>query len=154
MVVDHSPSIFRPRDVPVPNDKKNFVLCVGVDVLNQPLCDAKKGIAQFEHRSWKFTQEVIANLREMATLDCHNLGTHENIIEEKLIEMAEFVNDNGGWTVMGWHRRGTTNMGPNNEPVVTLQTLGHLMRIFPTSLADEKKDDYLATRFTHSPTAD
>ena len=134
--------------------KKNFVLRVGVDVLNQPLYDAKKGIAQFEHRSWKFTQEVIANLREMATLDYHNLGTYENIIEEKLIEMAEFVNGNGGWTVMGWHRRGTTSMGPNNEPVVALQTIGHLIRIFPTSLADEKKDAYLATRFTYSPTAD
>ena len=90
----------------------------------------------------------------MATLDYHNLGAYENIIEEKLIEMAELVNNNGGWTVMGWHRRGTTNMGPNNEPVLALQTLGHLIRIFPTDLPDEKKDDYLATRFTYCPTDD
>ena len=83
----------------------------------------------------------------MATLDHHNLGTHENIIEEKLIEMAEFVNDNGGWTVMGWHRRGTTNMGPNNVPVVTLQTLGHLMRIFPTSLADRAFHNHWGSGF-------
>ena len=133
------------------NIKRNFVLRVGVDVHNQSQYDASKGVAEFEHRSWKFTQTVIRNIREMSNLDFNNLGKYENIIEDQLTAMAEFINENGGWTVMGWHRRGTTNTGSNNEPVIALSTKGHLVRIEPTNVPDEKKEDYLATKFTYSP---
>ena len=132
--------------------KRNFVLRVGVDVLNQEGYDARTAMAQFEHRSWKFTQDVIVNLREMATLDYHNLSKYESVMEEKLIEMAELVNQNGGWTIMGWHRRGaTTSAGPNNESILALQTRGHLIRILPTKLPEDKKEEYLATRFSCCP---
>ena len=133
--------------------KRNFVLRVGVDVLQQPDYDASKGIAQFEHRSWMFTQEVIRNLREMATLDYGNLWKYEGIIKDQLTAMATLVNENGGWTVMGWHRRGTVSTGTNSEPVLSLSTRGHLTRITPTNLPDDKQEEYASTCFHYRPGA-
>ena len=131
--------------------KRNFVLSIGVDVLNQPSHDATSTMAQFQHRSWKFTSEVVGNLRELATLDYHNMGEHESEMEHKLDAMATLANANGGWTVMGWHRRGTTNNGPNNEAVLAFHTRGHLIRIHPTNLPQDKNEEYNSTRYIYTP---
>jgi len=126
--------------------RRNFVLQCDVEVENQHNYNSSTGIADFTFRSWTFTKFVLRNCSTFASFDVDVMKKEERAIEESLEQLSTLINENNGWTVIGWHKRGASNAtGDSRTDTIVSQTKGHLIRLHPTSLPTS--DDF-ATRFT------
>ena len=95
----------------------------------------KKGYATFEHfRSLQFTKIFFANMWDYSTADRHRIHSDVLSIRTAVNAMVEHVNDNGGWTVTGWHRNGKITEN-NGEQTQSVCTRGHIVSIQPTNSA-------------------
>ena len=53
-------------------------------------------------------------------------------INHVLSDLANYINGNGGWTVIGWHKHRIVNPGEAFEQAAT-NTERHLVRLEPTT---------------------
>ena len=105
-----------------------------VVIFDCPRCE-KKGYATFEHfRSLQFTKIFFANMWDYSTADRHRIHSDGLSIRTAVNAMVEHVNDNGGWTVTGWHRNGKITEN-NGEQTQSVCTRGHIVSIQPTNSA-------------------
>lgn len=114
--------------------KRNFVIQVEVDVEDQPRYNFNSDTASFTFRSFHLTELFIANISDFAILDYGIMKTQTNQIRRAVSALSDYVNSHGGWTVIGWHRRGlvSTEEGASD---LNNNTPGHIVRIEPTDLS-------------------
>ena len=80
---------------------------------------------------------VLSNQPSTALQDGHFHATLRNNIKE----MTEIINNNGGFTIVGWHKLGIIAAGTDDErPSVT--TEGHLVVLSPTNLQVLDRQDF------------
>lgn len=66
-----------------------------------PIVGSSRRMHVRNFRSWRLTKALIRNASEFS------IETHDRVHLRKRIRMlVNYVNENGGWTVAGWHRRG------------------------------------------------
>ena len=58
--------------------------------------------------------------------------------------MVTHINNNGGWTIAGWHRRGVLIQDGDDDFQLNADTAGHLVLLEPTNLAVLQTDEYKA----------
>jgi hypothetical protein len=54
-----------------------------------------------------------------------------DLIDTKVQQMVDYVNANGGWRVVGWHRRGVIQDTETGEATLSEQSEGHLTLLVP-----------------------
>jgi hypothetical protein len=118
-----------------PESKRNFVLQTQVEVLNQPQYDAKTKRAIFVFRSFQLTKLLI-DINTFAGMDYQIMMDHNTRIRLAINNFADHINNNGGWTVIGWHRRGVVSGMEDGSTQLNEYTSGHLVRLEPTNLTD------------------
>ena len=126
--------------------RRNLVLAALVQIDNQPQYDPDNGVAAFHFRSYTLT-ELLVDLASLANDDYEQLRSHDNAIRAAARNIAAHVNQHGGWTVYGWHRRGVVNAIEDNVYDLAANTEGHLVRIEPTNQNPEFLDHVRGLRF-------
>lgn len=57
--------------------------------------------------------------------------------------MVQVVNNNEGWTIIGWHRQGVQHhQGEAEDQVVSLHTEGHITLLMPSNYETLLRSDY------------
>ena len=136
-----------------PKIRKNFVLQVDVEVNNQHQYSPETGRATFTFRSWKFTEFVISNAAVFSRLDPMDMLQHMQAIDDALDQLSDLINDNNGWTVIGWHKRGVLDRSNESGGQLELasDTEGHLVRLFPTNFPQAQEPAFRVAQFTYLP---
>ena len=90
-----------------PTLRKNRVLGITVEIMDEPQCGHRFKIARFQYRSFQLTklELVLENVRGLIRLEPKKLDDTLPQLEDSLCCMADFVNRNGGWTADGWSRQ-------------------------------------------------
>lgn len=127
--------------------RRNFVLCVTVEVLNRPDYDAVSGRAVFELRSYRFTNLVIKDIETFSRMPYENMENYTYPVRAAVLSVQDYVNNHGGWTVIGWHRRGVIRTGIDDALELSTETKGHLVRLEPTNTGRDMMDNVSALRF-------
>ena len=109
---------------------KNVVLWHVIEIANQHQYAEHNGIARFKVRSYKLS-ELFADMDSLARMDYEQMRAHSNEIRNRVRDIVTHVNANGGWTVLGWHRRGVVT-GQDGNLQLNSETEGHLVRVEPT----------------------
>ena len=130
---------------------RNMVLSVLVEVENQHEYNSSTGVATFKHRSMRFTKLAIRNLSVLANMDYDVMRRHDEAIEDGLVTLANLVNGNGGWTVVGWHRRGVVSPTDDGNYRVSSDTEGHLVLLQPTHIVAAQRLAFENARITMQP---
>jgi predicted Rossmann-fold nucleotide-binding protein len=73
---------------------------------------------------------------------------HNMKLRKAARELRKHVNDNGGWTVIGWHHRGLMTTGQDGAQELSSDTKGHLVRLEPTNCTGSFFNDLNDYRFT------
>ena len=128
--------------------RKNVVLCVTVEVLDQPQHNEKSGVATFEFRSFQFMKQVIRGYEGMLDAEFGEIKEKQRKLEVALEEHADWVNNHGGWTVDGWHRRGTRS-DKSGETYWSVDAPGHLIKLHPTNIMDDDREAHENTLFNY-----
>ena len=74
----------------------------------------------------------------LAHMDYEQMRARSMGIRSKVKDIVTHVNANGGWTVLGWHRRGVVT-GNDGNLELNSETEGHLVRVEPSNLATTKE---------------
>ena len=115
----------------MPNLRKNFVFSVNVEIKNQRSYNAQTGIASFVFRSYNFTKLLLQDIDSFCRLDLQEMQTHRMPLRKAMQKIVSHVNNNGGWTVIGWHRKGIVTVDGITEE--NTNTKGHIIRLEPTN---------------------
>lgn len=88
-----------------------------------------------QFRSLRFTNCFFENV---STLSAKTLDqkSYDRTIGGDIKRMVAIVNDSGGWTLCGWHRRGVCVESDTDEYTLSANTTGHLTLLTPTNPAD------------------
>ena len=127
--------------------RRNFTLETMVEILDQPQYDPSTGSATFYFRSYVLT-ELLIDLSTLANDDYETLKTHDNGIRLAARALCNHVNDNGGWTVYGWHRRGIVTALEDGTHELSANTEGHLVRVEPTRQTEAFLADLRGRRYS------
>jgi len=104
------------------------------------------------HRSWKTTKLFITPLTP--TTDCTAFYAERTGLRASVTAAVQIANDNGGWNIIGWFRRGeVVDASANQEPGSEIANVNHPIHIsslLPTSA--DAVTQMEAMRFT--PTTD
>ena len=94
-------------------------------------------------RSLRFTNLFFDNISALSakTLD-HK--SYDRTVARDIKRMVAIVNDNGGWTICGWHRRGVCVENDTDDFTLSVTTAGHLTLLTPTTPSNVDKDEYKA----------
>lgn len=93
-------------------------------------------------RSSRTTDLFFDNLKTFC--DDHQPKMHQRKLRDKIKAMTSHVNNNGGWTMAGWFRKGEVidNLGGKEEEKLTSSTVQlHVCYLLPTAL-DRCSDAY------------
>ena len=132
--------------------RKNYVLQCDVEIANPHAHNPDNGIAHFAIRSWTLTKLVIRNYRMFSRLDPVFMREQENNIEASLQAVANLVNQNGGWTAIGWHKRGVLSaQSDSTQPELSYATKGHLVRLEPTNFPNNQAPALIVAQYTYEP---
>ena len=96
-------------------------------------------------RSLRFTNLFFKDLRDFSTIDRNMCPPLRGAIRAKVKSMVEDINANGGWTVTGWHRCGTTTtqgVGAGEEAMQSHKTVGHIVSLEPSVSAAVDLDTF------------
>jgi hypothetical protein len=132
----------------MPKIRKNYVISAVVEIENQPHYNAATSVATFTLRSYEFTKLLI---RDIGTFDAQTIDEmkqHNMKLRKAARDLSEYINDNGGWTVIGWHRRGLMTTGQDGAQELSSDTKGHLVRLEPTNCTESFFDGLKEYRFT------
>lgn len=116
--------------------RRNVVLQACTEVLNQPEYNSSTGIASFNLRSYKLMSTFV-DISTLANLDYSIVRDHEQKVRQTVSSIQETVNSKGGWTVIGWHRRGVVTALEDGTFELNADTSGHLVRVEPTCVTPE-----------------
>jgi hypothetical protein len=86
----------------------------------------------------RFTELVLQNVDSFSSRPNSELEADLIYVREKVTALVEYVNNHGGWTVVGWHRQGILLKDNENDFQVNTATAGHLVLLKPSwqSLAE------------------
>lgn len=94
--------------------------------------EATVTVAHF--RSWKFSSMFVPDETTWATLD---KDLHFKILRESVANITEYVNDNGGWTIVGWIRSGHIRDQSSDTTIpdnlASLHPKAHISYLQPTN---------------------
>ena len=111
---------------------QNYVVKVHVQVHNQPKYDPVSGQATFlGHRSFHLTKQLV-DVGAFASVDVSAIAQNSGALRRACSRIADYVNVNGGWTLIGWHRRGVCTPNPDGSVDICSYTQGHIVRLEPT----------------------
>ena len=96
--------------------------------------DGTAGFADF--RSWKFSNLFFHSPSYMSTHEGDDFEEQQSAIRKTVKAIIEKINDAGGWTIIGWHRRGTKSTADDAEEVLANRTAGHISCLMPTNPAN------------------
>lgn len=115
-----------------------IVLQCNVKIFGSPNYD-KSNSSEFAHfrqfRSFRFSKIFFESISQLSARTLQSSRATDIICQERIPQMVAHVNDHGGWTVAGWHRRGvrTTSSGDSEDTTLSVTTLGHLTLLVPTN---------------------
>jgi len=110
-----------------------IVLQCDVTIPDCPAYDPATSCAIFwSFRSLRFSQLFFGSLDQLSSRSPEVIRQLRNVIRQQVHAMIEHVNNHGGWTLIGWHRRGVHRV-QNDEILVSNKTLGHLVYVMPTN---------------------
>jgi hypothetical protein len=90
-----------------------------------------------DYRSWKFTNLVIGNLNPALSIDDFQ-GSTERKMRSAIKCIVSYINEHGGWSIVGWMRRGfqVDAVEKGNKIVgdeVTAENVSpHIIKMVPT----------------------
>ena len=118
--------------------ERAFVMLSDVIVADTP--DYDKNGARFDNfRSLRFTKLFFVDINAASSFVsvCNDgdLAIGNRTARRAMNAMVEIVNQNSGWTVAGWHRRGALTE-ENGETYLSSETKGHLVLLQPTQPDD------------------
>ena len=92
------------------------------------------GVAEFERmRSMKLTQLFFTDISKVSSKESRLIQTLHKPMRKNIPKMVKYINDNGGWTIAGWHRRGMIPSEKESEQFLNSFTIGHCTHLQPTS---------------------
>jgi hypothetical protein len=94
-------------------------------------------------RSLRTTQLFFHNLDQFISDNRPEDISHRfDEIRQKVSSMVTYVNNHGGWTVVGWFRKGEVDDASNaGQKMESLDTVLHLSYVMPTSLDIQNSND-------------
>ncbi len=111
---------------------QNYVVQVHVRVHDQYNYENQGGVATFLcHRSFDLTKQFV-DVGAFRSVDVSTMVRHSNALRDACQRIADHVNANGGWTLVGWHRRGVSVNNADGSVEVRSMTQGHIVRLEPT----------------------
>ena len=92
-------------------------------------------------RSLRFTNLFFDNISALSakTLDQQS---YDRTISIDIKKMVNIINNNGGWTLCGWHRRGVCVENDTDDYTLSVSTTGHLTLLTPTTSTIMESDEY------------
>ena len=63
-------------------------------------------------------------------------------VRKETKKMVDVINNNSGWTVIGWHRLGEITEQQSGEKMLSTTTEGHLTKLCPTDINDLSKPEF------------
>ena len=102
--------------------------------------------------SWRTTKLIVLPVTLMADLSPYFQDDTQEAIRTKVQEINKLVNQQDGWTILGWYHRGeVTDASATAESgsgkIASLNKPIHLAILFPSNYNDIK-DEIAAKRFT------
>ena len=129
-----------------PTARRNFVLRVFVEIENEFDYNSQSGVAAFTFRSYTLT-EFFVDTDSFQHLDYTKMTSNDQAIRNAVRAIQNYVNNHGGWTVSGWHRRGQISSMEDGTLEINANTVGHLTRVEPTRSTDTFRDALKPLRF-------
>ncbi len=130
--------------------RQNYVVSVTVQIENQHEYDAVTGVATFDSfRSFRLTK-LFMDVPAFRAIDDHTLLSFTSKLRQTVRSIQDYVNAHGGWTVIGWHRRGIVQNHNDGTAEVNSYTRGHLVRIEPTVATTAMKSHLSTMRLSPS----
>lgn len=135
-----------------------IVLSIDLEVEDCPDYDVGGSGAYFESfRSMRFSEMCFQDINTMSILLAHanpeDMFFHRNDVRNGVKRLVAFVNDNGGFTVGGWHRRGTLQDADNGDEYVSTETPGHITLLAPTDPKIVLSDEFKRKQISSTPTS-
>ena len=96
--------------------------------------DGTAGFADF--RSWRFSNLFFHSPSYMSTHEGDDFEEQQHGIRRTVKEIVKTINAADGWTIIGWHRRGTKSSADDAEEVLANRTAGHISCLMPTNPAN------------------
>jgi hypothetical protein len=111
----------------------------------------KENVAGFANfRSWRFSNLFFVSLSSMSGMDADDFDEQQYAIRGAVKKIVTSINSKHGWTIIGWHRRGVTNVNSDDGDVLLANnTAGHISYLMPTDSTDMDSgcEKYDATTF-------
>ena len=122
--------------------QKNFVYSFDVSFEVPITLHSSKKLTIPEYRSLSTTALFFKDhsVREVSMQREENGQT---FIRDKIKTMTQIINQNGGWTIVGWMKRGeTTDLGTGQDKVENVEVTMHLSCLRPTNPTATSQRDY------------
>ena len=103
------------------------------------------GTASFsDFRSWRFSNFFFDSFASLENQNQDDFESFQSDMRREIKSMVAHVNTNGGWTIIGWHRRGVYGTaGEESEEMLANDTAGHISCLKPTkATAIENNEEY------------
>lgn len=127
--------------------KKPIVLECTVEVNDVPKWESPNNKALFfDYKSFNFANIFCKDLVSLATKHQAVIDALYVEVRTKVPQMVTYINDHGGWTIVGWHRKGIVTSAETGEEFVSEKTTAHITLLRPTDasvLLDEEFQDLL-----------
>jgi len=93
--------------------------------------------------SLAFSNFFFRDLDGMSRRHPEEINSLYELIHKKVQQMVEYVNANGGWRVVGWHRRGVIQDTETGEATLSEQSEGHLTLLVPVDIGVLTNPDFV-----------
>lgn len=114
--------------------KKAMVLMCDVEVFDSPNYSSTTGSAVFyRFKSLRFTDLFFTNFKNLSRAHQSVLNTLHVDVFHAVNSIVDYVNENDGWTVCGWHRQGMRMEQETGEEMLSSRTEGHIILLEPTN---------------------
>lgn len=104
-----------------------------------------------EFRSLRTTEYFFKDLNDFSSLEGNDIDDATHEVRKRVNTMVDFINDKGGWTIVGWFRKGELqDASTTEEKVLSAKVTFHLSLLVPTDaeLLHGNNQDYNPLRIT------
>ena len=111
------------------------ILKTHVSVFECPEYDPMERQANFlDYKSFRTSEIFFEDFGSICMIS-EALTEHinSNVIRPRIQAMVTYINNHGGWTIAGWHRRGVVENSDTGETYVSTTTQGHLTFLYPSN---------------------
>lgn len=110
-----------------------IVLRCNVHVMDCPEYNEVTGRADFQRfTSLAFSALFFQDISSMSRRHPAEIGALYDDIDDAVTKIVHHINQNGGWRVVGWHRRGVVQDTETGDATLSEQTQGHITLLVPT----------------------